>query len=318
MKNKLTETFQIKLSNWHYKICVDNAWVNCGLIESKGNPSFALPPQISELQKILPGYTYTTSRESLWHLFAPHTTDDGAGDEEIISIDLNPPSDQGCNQDCNQDSDPDNLESTDSETTTTSITFKIYQGTTYYSFDGSGNDWEPCQVQTGTDPIVPPPIATIQSLNKKYAYYSYQSMDAADTIFAAHQGSSGLGDGESFPIVFTVPLENVTVHWKITNSYINECPDLYGARIGRYLMKDDNGNWVDIGCVQYHIPEKRSFNWVYPPTNDQLKGNKASADLRFTPDQYNTACPIFWSHSGFTLQGDSEDFTVEMSKIKTK
>jgi len=284
------------------------------LIESKGNPSFALPPQISELQKILPGYTYTTSRESLWHLFAPHTTDDGAGDEEIISIDLNPPSDQGCNQ----DSDPDNLEATDSETTTTSITFKIYQGTTYYSFDGSGNDWEPCQVQTGTDPIVPPPITTIQNLNKKYAYYSYQSMDAADKTFASHQGSKGLGDGESFPIVFTVPLETVTVHWKITASHINECPDVNDQRIGKYLVKNNTADWVTLGCVQYGIPKGRLYPWVYPPTLDQLEGNTQTANLRFTPDQYNTALPIFMSQSGSGLQGMNEDFTVSMSRIKTK
>jgi hypothetical protein len=311
MKNKLTETFQIKLSNWHYKICVDNAWVNCGLIESKGNPSFALPPQISELQKILPGYTYTTSRESLWHLFAPHTTDDGAGDEEIISIDLNPPSDQGCNQ----DSDPDNLEATDSETTTTSITFKIYQGTTYYSYDGN---WEPCQVQTGTDPIVPPPIATINDLNKKYAYYSYQSLSAADTSFASHQGSSGLGDGESFPIVFNVPLETITMHFMIAPDYSATCPMVGGEMVGSYSVIYSNTDWVILPCVTYGIPKGRSYPWVYPPTNDQLEGNTRTANLRFTPDQYNTALPIFMSQSGINLQGMEEDFSVQMSRIKTK
>lgn len=312
MKNKLTETFQIKLSNWHYKICVDNVWVNCGLIESKGNPSLALPPQISELQKILPGYTYTTSRESLWYLFAPHTTDDGAGDEEIFSIDLTPSS----VQDCNQDSDLDNLEATDSEITVT-ITFKINQGTTYYSYDGKGDDWKFCQVQSGTEPIGPPPIATIQSLNKNYAYYSYQSLYAAETIFAAHQGS-GLGDGESFPIVFTVPLETVTIHWKITASDIGECPDVNDQRIGKYLVKNNTTDWVALGCVQYGIPAGRFYPWVYPPSNEFLTEYTASVNLSFTQDQYNTALPIFMGQSGSGLQGMNEDFSVSMSRIKTK
>jgi hypothetical protein len=316
MKNKSLETFKIKLSNWHYKICIDNNWVNCGLIESKGYPSLALPPQISELQKVLPGYTYTTSRDSLWHIFAPHTTDDGAGDGLEFSIDLLAPSDQSNLESSDTlTSDQSNLESSD--TLTEVITFKIYGGTTYYSFDGSGNDWENCQVQTGKDPIVPPPIATIQSLNKNYAYYSYQSLSDAEKKFAAHQGS-GLGDGESFSIAFNAELETVTIHWMVTLSYPLECPDVLEQRIGRYMVKNRTNDWADAGCVQYGKPDGRLFYWVLAPTNNILSQNPVTSNLYFTDEQYSKANPIFWSQSGSSLTGMSEDFSIEMSRIRTK
>ncbi len=318
MKNNSTQTFQFKLSNFHYKINIDGEWVNCGMIESKGNPALALAPQITEIQKVLPGYTYTTSRDSLWYIFAPHTTDDGSGDDVEFSIELNPQDKRGQNHSCSceQDSKVDNFSTTDPGAQV-SITFKIYQGTTYY-LPLNSTEWEVCQAAKGPGPIVPPPITTINGLDKNYAYYSYVSIEKAQFAFAMHLGNNNLGDGQSFSVDFFVQLEPVTVHWKITNSDIDQCPSVDNQRIGQYEIKDDSGNWRTSGCVQYGIPSGRLFNWVYPPSNDYLTTNCPVHGLSFQGDQYNVASPIFWSQSGFALTGMNEDFTVTMSKIKTK
>ncbi len=318
MKKMEKQTFQFKLSNWHYKINIDGEWVNCGMIESKGYPALALAPQIAEIQTVLPGYTYTTSRDSLWHIFAPHTTDDGSGDEVEFSMDLNSPGKRGnidsCS--CEQDSKADNLSTTD-WVIQVSITFKIYQGTTYY-LPFKSTEWEICQAATGPGPITPPPIKIINNLNNYYAYYSYQEGSDAQNIFAEHQGTNHLGDGESFTVYLYAELEIVTEHWKIGPSLADQCPRAEGFRIGQYYIKDDNGNWLTAGCVQHGYHSGDPFDWVNPPSDDYLTDNCPVYGLSLQGDQYNVACPIFWSQSGIALSGMNEDFSVTMTKIKTK
>ncbi len=316
MKKMEKETFQFKLSNWHYKISIDGEWVNCGMIESKGYPALALAPQIAEIQKVLPGYTYTTSRDSLWKIFAFHTTDDGSGDEVEFSIELNSPGKRGGSHSCSceQDSKVDNV-GTDDPVAPIDVICKLYDGTLFCQLPYS-TTW----IRTGNPSTSPPDISTMNTLLTVYVFESYLIFEDAVYQFAKHQGSDKKGDNEPFTIQFNVMAEFVTVKWAIAGTDIGYCekPDGTGERTGQYYVWYQDVNQQTAGCVQYRIPSGRVSPWVYPPDNGYLNGNCPVHGLSFQGNQYDVASPIFWSHSGLDLKGMGLDSTFSVAMTKTK
>ncbi len=194
---------------------------------------------------------------------------------------------------------------------------KIYQGTTYYSPTGSGNDWQSVQVQQGTNPITPPDISVINGLGDHYKNYSYIDDDSINILsFSQHQGQDNLGDNVPFPMLFQVPatFTVISLGWKIVGSHVGKCQIVNSNRIGKYQIQASANDWQELGCVQYGTPAGRSFPWVYPPSNDYLAGYDITSDLMFTDAQRSAALPTFMANSDSGLSGLDQAFDVTMTK----
>jgi hypothetical protein len=87
--------------------------------------------------------------------------------------------------------------------------------------------------------------------------------------------------------------------------------------VGKYHIKDDNNNWIQLGCAMIGYPKGVQTPWILAPTNDYLQKYPSCTNLSFTDEQYKVANPLFWDASGLDLTGTNTEFAVYMTKTTT-